>query len=863
MYNNYGGGAATNYSAAYGSFPSSTNNASTYSQQVQAINSAYGNYQYANTAARGYPQPPTAPTATTLGYSAYDYTNAYKAQSAENPYGVGTGRSMPTAPVGFQSAGTLSSVNASGALGAYAAQTAAQSATPGVASGTHYDGYDAAVLAAATSYIASKSSGLSNNWLNMKTPRAHPDATFPSKKRAGLGHRHVPKDTQTFFCDICKISCAGNNTYQEHLKGKNHKKKEAMVTGKNQISLPKNKVSFRCDICDVTCSGRDTYDAHAKGTRHQKTLALLRKMGKPLPSTEPVIIAPEGSVNSIPPSQIPIVGADSTIQPPQKTIVVGVTATRFVGGTNLATADADKTAAEKDAVEAALEAEANIHPVGEEFVDSKFDPKGKLLEYHCRLCDCSFSDPNAKAVHTKGRRHRLAYKAKVDPKLKVEMKGSTISARHKKNDRVRNSPASAMAPQPLFANNISSAHQWANMDNSMFSTNHESPDDKHVIKKYNEIRMDDARLEGVNRLVDAVETALKSVSDKITEADFKEPIKSEPPTEGKKEETKEEETKGEGDQKNDEEKLAAKEQEKKEEAPPKPERVLRGLMKVGLLANGILMNDDQEVDLVVISSVIPTKRVLDKIVQLLPETFDVAYKEKLTITPVYEAARFLVEVGGFDIQVRITLTCPTMREYEGKGNETRAAKELSKDTLPLAPCLAALAELRRAKWYQAKAVPIEGMNMSMVVLRDIRQRVNTWEPLTSWILSMLVQHVLESFGYTMTPGDALRRVFEAISSGVFLCKRGILYDPCEKEKVDIMECLTPQQREDITSSAQHALRLIIFDQIHKILDMDKIENSTESKANIRKRPFENDENSPKGEEVELKKYALKKESSTE
>uniref|UniRef100_A0AC34FJ90 Serpin domain-containing protein n=1 Tax=Panagrolaimus sp. ES5 TaxID=591445 RepID=A0AC34FJ90_9BILA len=129
MYNNYGG-AATNYSA-YGSFPSSTNNASTYSQQVQALNTAYGNYQYANTAARGYSQAP-AGVSTTPGYSAYDYTNAYKAQSAENPYGVGTGRSMPTAPVGFQSAGTLSSVNASTTLGAYGVQNAAvaQAATP-------------------------------------------------------------------------------------------------------------------------------------------------------------------------------------------------------------------------------------------------------------------------------------------------------------------------------------------------------------------------------------------------------------------------------------------------------------------------------------------------------------------------------------------------------------------------------------------------------------------------------------------------------------------------------------------------------------------------------------------------------------
>uniref|UniRef100_A0A914Y7N7 DZF domain-containing protein n=1 Tax=Panagrolaimus superbus TaxID=310955 RepID=A0A914Y7N7_9BILA len=414
------------------------------------------------------------------------------------------------------------------------------------------------------------------------------------------------------------------------------------------------------------------------------------------------------------------------------------------------------------------------------------------------------------------------------------MKGSTISARYRKNDKIRNSPASAGPPQPLFPNNIPVAsHQWTNMDNSIFAANHESPDDKHVIKKYDEIKMDDARFEGVNRLVDAVEVALKAVSDKITEDDFKE-SQPEPPKEIKKEEEKVEEEK--------EDVKLVEEKKKGEEETQKPERQMV-----------FLMNEDHEVDLVVISAVIPTKQALDKIIKLLPEHFDVAYKEKLTVTPVYEASRFLVEVGGFDIQIRITLTCPTMREYEGKGNESRAAKELPKDCLPLAPCLAALAELRRAKWYQAKAVPIEGMNMCMVVLRDIRQRVHTWEPLNSWILSMLVQHVLESFGYPMTPGDALRRVFEAISSGIILSKRGMLYDPCEKEKIDVMEPLGPQQREDITSSAQHALRLIIFDQIHKILDMERIENTAEQKNINRKRPFENNENSPSGEEVELKK----------
>ena len=100
------------------------------------------------------------------------------------------------------------------------------------------------------------------------------------------------------------------------------------------------------------------------------------------------------------------------------------------------------------------------------------------------------------------------------------MKGSALSARQKKNEKSRH-PTSAA--QPNFNQLSAPAHQWLEMDNSMFAANHESSDDKHVIKKYNEIRMDDASIEGVNRLIESIESALKSVSDKITEYLFIKP----------------------------------------------------------------------------------------------------------------------------------------------------------------------------------------------------------------------------------------------------------------------------------------------------------------------------------------------------
>lgn len=40
--------------------------------------------------------------------------------------------------------------------------------------------------------------------------------------------------------------------------------------------------------------------------------------------------------------------------------------------------------------------------------------EGKVIRFHCKLCECSFNDPNAKEMHLKGRRHRLQYKVRAE-----------------------------------------------------------------------------------------------------------------------------------------------------------------------------------------------------------------------------------------------------------------------------------------------------------------------------------------------------------------------------------------------------------------------------------------------------------------
>lgn len=69
-------------------------------------------------------------------------------------------------------------------------------------------------------------------------------------------------------------------------------------------------------------------------------------------------------------------------------------------------------------------------------------------------------------------------------------------------------------------------------------------------------------------------------------------------------------------------------------------------------------------------------------------------------------------------------------------------------------------------------------------------------------MELLVEKVIFSSGQYMSPGDALRRVFEAIAGGILLPGGPGITDPCEKEPTDASSALTNQDREDITSSAQ-------------------------------------------------------------
>ena len=66
---------------------------------------------------------------------------------------------------------------------------------------------------------------------------------------------------------------------------------------------------------------------------------------------------------------------------------------------------------------------------------------------------------------------------------------------------------------------------------------------------------------------------------------------------------------------------------------------------------------------------------------------------------------------------------------------------------------------------------------------------------------------------------------ECLAPGILLSGGPSLHEPCEQDPTDALSYMTIQQKEDITHSAQHALRLSAFGQIYKVLEMDPLPSS--------------------------------------
>uniref|UniRef100_A0A8C7C8A6 Zinc finger RNA-binding protein n=1 Tax=Oncorhynchus kisutch TaxID=8019 RepID=A0A8C7C8A6_ONCKI len=754
-------------------------------------------------------------------------------------------------------------------------------------SGTSYSGYEAAVYSAASTYYQQQQQQQKQAVAAVAASAAWTGSSF-TKKPPFQVHISNP---------ITDFSLSSTQTYKEHLEGQKHKKKEVALkvsqssssssSGGGGGSARGTQNQLRCELCDVSCTGADAYAAHIRGAKHQKVVKLHTKLGKPIPSTEPSVVTQTSTTSS---SKTPVSSSttptgstsNSSYLKPVNIVSQGgagaglgkglvgnnlsaanaTTAVKkvntpkinFVGGNKLQTTGKVETSKppppslvpqpqetkneSSDSLSTLAALQNDVQPVGHDYVEEVRNDEGKVIRFHCKLCECSFNDPNAKEMHLKGRRHRLQYKKKVNPELQVEVKPS-IRARKIQEEKMRKQIQKEeywrrreeeerwrmemrRYEEEMYWRRMEEQHHWDDRrggprmpgdgpylqgtpgppgllgvrpgmpipqpQGPVPPRRPDSSDDRYVMTKHATIYPSEDELQAIQKIVSITERALKLVSDIIIDQD------------------KTKETTG--------------EDKDTKEVPKTPQdRALKGVMRVGVLAKGLLLCGDNNVNLVLLCSEKPTKNLLSRIVEHLPKQLTVVTPEKYEVKGSIEnCSIILTSEADPKMTVTITLTSPRPRLMR---QDVTLVKD-PEDVLDRLKCLAALAALRHAKWFQARANGLQSCVIVIRILRDLCQRVPTWSAFPSWAMELLVEKTISSASGPLSPGDALRRVFECISSGILLPGGPGLVDPCEKNPTDTLTAMEEQHREDITSSAQFALRLLAFRQIHKVLGMDPL-----------------------------------------
>ncbi|KAK7809848.1 hypothetical protein U0070_008498, partial [Myodes glareolus] len=600
-----------------------------------------------------------------------------------------------------------------------------------------------------------------------------------------------PRPPSMHYCEVCRVSCAGPQTYRDHLEGQKHRKKQAAQrTGTQPSGGPRGAQSLHCGLCAVSCTGADAYAAHMRGARHQKVFKLHTRLGKPIPSepTPQSVTYTRGSDRTPETS----VKKEAHSRPPELQTAHSRPRERRLSH--------PKAEATRGGPGEASGTYGDIEPVGTEYVEEVCSDEGKVIRFRCKLCECSFNDRNARDMHLTGRRHRLQYRKKVDPTLPVATRPSGPMQRvlvkrlqrqqqlgqarledvrrwsSERRQQEEQSRELEELPQPQTDEQSPTSPAWAlpapTAKPGMATTRRqsgrrpESSDDRHVMCKHASIYPTEEELQAIQTAVSHTERALRLVSDTLAE-----------------------------------------ESSQHGTLAPPPPRMLKGVVRVGILAKGLVLRGDHSI--------------------VAEEKYEVSSDRDANI--VISAC---VEPG---VKVTVSATSPLMREDPSVKRGLQDSLPDPEDVLDRERCLETLAALRHAKWFQARASGLQPCVIVIRVLRELCRCLPPWGALPAWAMELLVEKVLSSAPRPLSPGDAMRRVLEYVATGALLTDGPGLQDPCEKGPQDALEPMTPQQREDLTASAQRALRLVAFRQIHKVLHMEQLPPRTRFGARARKR----------------------------
>uniref|UniRef100_A0A5K3FJ03 DZF domain-containing protein n=1 Tax=Mesocestoides corti TaxID=53468 RepID=A0A5K3FJ03_MESCO len=700
---------------------------------------------------------------------------------------------------------------------------------------------------------------------SMRSPRGFGGRgrfTRPASQNKGSHSDSV--DAIHHYCDVCKVSCIGKQSYDAHLAGQKHKKKALQQSaqgesGENALSSVKTN-ELSCPLCNIKCTGVDTYKTHLTGRQHQRAVKLQTELGKAIPDCDAVAINAEKAAAAAASSQ---------------------------------SAHAKKKRSSNSARIDSTDVDASISDDCIEEVKN-----GKSSVFCCRVCDCNFSDVNAKSLHLKGKKHQSALR-------KLRGAGDSVATTSTSGrPQVRQlSPAAAVAraamPPPLPQQSFFGNPRIPGQTSSRFFRplavfvppgqqaqqiglpSHMLADERYMQTKLREILPSEQENSIMKLAVASVESALG----RILRAQASDDERNQPRrgtrlpkgAEGFEAVIGQRDVDG-----------------VKVQAPTHDSvRPLSGVFRVGALASGLLLRGQHTAEMVLVLEKLPPAHYLTEVAEELEELLKESCKDHVVIVATIDGA-LVVHVTpstlkesasastagaapiAVSVRVRLTSTqilgnkakaelkradggdadsdhadahLDDLDDDDGGDDDDRVRKALLCSGLSKELCIDALTDVRRALWLQDALAqhPAVGnvVNVARVFSSLIREsQPCQWGKIPDYVLLVLLERlsfmdlppVFQGGPPKLRAGLLLRRFLESLSAGILMSPGGELHTLRDPSTIThtlpfpearllpvtpLLADMSPEDREKATFAAQTCLRLVSFRQIFKVLNVPK------------------------------------------
>jgi len=689
----------------------------------------------------------------------------------------------------------------------------------------------------ASSASTGKISYYSQDWT---PPGAQAKNTYKggNAKRGGywekrMGQMHSSPQAM-HYCEICKLTCGTSATYKAHLDGAPHKKKAARASEAATDSKPAESGDvWKCLLCDVNSSSAFSFKAHMKGSKHGKKVDLHKRLGKDVP--EPVIPENADETEAAKEREEPIVGAEfiEVKEDPalkRSIFYCGLCKCSFTDSNakdmhlvgrrhrleykkkHDSTLKVDYPASKRQKIIKRNREKRGGFMGGRGFGRGGGPPMGYRGDPYNRGGMYEEESSTYKQVWEAEQRQLEQewnqyreedrwYRYIEGVQRQEEQQRRWYIQERNRCEQLGIAPPPPPPrprPPPPPPTRDNSRRMLANQD------------DKLIHQKHLQIFPTEEEFAELEKIVGGAEGFLDDLSDEL-DVEYKktappkedQPAPAAVPKEGTDEAMAEEST---------------------EPAPvieleEDKHHVIKTTVRVGDHVKNIVLHSHMSSEILVFCVNKPTIGLLGKVYSFIKDKFAEAVEsmgEVVVATNTFDGFISIKKLEPIPLEVVIRLTAASMRDEEI--NEKIISSDKLAKVLNRNACLNALASLRHTKWFESRAT----INSLVVlrILKDLNKRIPAWSPLTGWSLELMVERSQRTPGFSnakVPPSELLRRVFELLASGFLLVNSPGLNDPCEKDPIDVLAYLSTQEREDLTASAQYALRLMAFNQLYKIL----------------------------------------------